>query len=76
MSAYKQCTVCGKIHEDPHGREPHEQWWWLTDYGDKDAKFSGYFCSSCYQIVALDTWGVPKNPKARMELFHKLQQKK
>lgn len=61
---YKQVTKCtGCSTPDEKG-----QWWGLNNYHG----FSGNFCSKCYNTVAHDPYGKPKDPEALLFMALKL----
>ena len=61
----KQCTACGCENK---GRG---QWWYLSGYFLAP---NGYYCPSCYDAVAHDSYDNPTNMK-RHEAFLKKQNK-
>lgn len=55
MTSYmskKRCTNCNTVNTGKG------QWWHLSNYYG----ISGYFCPSCYDQVAHDSYGNPKKP--------------
>lgn len=48
------------------------QWWLLTGY----YHISGYFCPECYNKVAHDSYGYPKDPVAYTYMIMKLAHNK
>jgi hypothetical protein len=50
------CTNCGVARVEKDG----QQWWNLTNYHH----VSGYFCTDCYELVAHDAYGNPKDVRS------------
>jgi hypothetical protein len=55
------CKCCGSARPNT-ANDP--TWWQLTNYHS----LSGLWCSTCYDKIAHDSYGQPKNPEEYMAI--------